>query len=158
MGIRGLLGHVGEAVVASRPTLNRWVSVEYSSSPAYMSGSIPYSHGLVSLSSPQARARAWQLAALPRPTVPSGRHRRCSPELRRAPENGRDVERWVPRDGYPSYTSIPGLRWSGSGHGGRCRTSGRSRTSSGRTGYDQVGKGVNTHCVNSVSTLILKPW
>ena len=74
-------------------------------------------------------------------TTPSrGAYRACSWELRRGPGNGRDVERWVPRDVHPPYTSIPGLRWSGSGHGGRCQTSGTSRTSYPLPGGGRKGK------------------
>ena len=45
----------------------------------------------------------------------SGRLRRCSRGLRRAPGCARGVERWVPGDGYPSYIPIPGLGWPGTG-------------------------------------------
>ena len=85
---RGLLGPVGEAFVASCSTLNRWMNVEYSSPPAYTSGSIPCSHCLVSFSSPQARARMRRAATATSPptavgtspTVPRGAPR--SPRVR----------------------------------------------------------------------------
>ena len=79
---------VGEAVVASCPTLNRWFAVEYGSPPAYMSVITSYSHCLVSLSSPQARARMRRAvtatspptAVGTSPTVPRGAPR--SPRVR----------------------------------------------------------------------------
>ena len=37
----------------------------------------------------------------------------CSRKLFRATVRARDVDLWVPSDGYPSYVSIPGLGWSG---------------------------------------------
>ena len=81
-----------------------------------------------------------------RVTTPvSGAYRACSRELRRGPGNGRDVDRWVPSDGYPSYTSIPGLRWSGAGHGGRTVGTGRQDTigNPNPMAWDQCRKGVN---------------
>ena len=45
----------------------------------------------------------------------------CSRELFRATARARDVDLWVPSDGYPSYVSIPGLGWSGTGHWGYSR-------------------------------------
>ena len=42
----------------------------------------------------------------------------CSLELFRATARACDVDLWVPSDGYPSYVSIPGLGWSGTGHWG----------------------------------------
>ena len=45
----------------------------------------------------------------------------CSRELFRATARARDVDLWVPSDGYPSYVSIPGLGWSGTEHWGYSR-------------------------------------
>ena len=81
-------------------------------------------------------ARSWELAAHVRMTTvkwrltPRSRTRvlsdllthpvydtyeRYSQELLRATVRARDVERWVPGDGYPSYVPVPGLGWSGTG-------------------------------------------
>ena len=77
-------------------------------------------------------------------TTPSrGAYRACSRELRRAPENGRDVGRWVPRDGYPSYTyPYPTYGGPGAVTGDVAGRQGR-RVDPGPMAWDQGGKGVN---------------
>ena len=71
-----------------------------------------------------------------------GAYGQCSVELFRATVRARDVGRRVPIDGYPSYRSIRGLGWSGTGHRSYSRALRRSRRSHSPLG-DPVRKGVN---------------
>ena len=133
---------------AGQWTLNGRFGDEYGSSPLFGSVTAAYTPRAVSLGSPRGLSRSsWPATCYLAPAAVgsrvSGRLRRGSRGPRRAAVCGRDVERWVPLDGYALYTSGTRSRRAAVPVAGSPRDDYRRSGNPDHAVHDQVGKGVN---------------